>query len=87
MPSRDTLLENSDTGSSRVHTHQKNSTPVRVQAKLLLTERALEAAKTGLDGVTAQASELREKLSAEQKRAGTLANEVKHAGKASGPSL
>jgi len=60
---------------------------VHVQAKLLLTERTLAAAKAGLDGVTAQASGLREKLSAEQKRACALADEVKHAGKVSSPPL
>ena len=52
-----------------------------MQAQLSLTERAQAAAKTGLDDVTAQASGLRQSLSAEQKRAGALANEVKHAGK------
>ena len=67
------------------HSEKKNT--VRVQGKLSLTERALAAAKTGLDGVTVEASGLREKLSAEQKHGGTLANEVKHAGKVSGPPL
>ena len=51
-----------------------------VQGKLSQTERALAAARAGLEGAAAQTAELTEELGAERKRAGTLTNDVKRAG-------
>jgi hypothetical protein len=51
-----------------------------MQAKLSVTERALAAAKSGLEGAAAQASELREELSAERRRAAALSNDIKDSG-------
>lgn len=51
-----------------------------MQAKLSVTERALAAAKSGLEGAAAQASELREELSTERKRAAALSNGIKDSG-------
>ena len=54
-----------------------------VQGKLSQTERALAAARAGLESAAAQTSELTEELGAERKRAGALTNDVKRAGTAS----
>lgn len=51
-----------------------------MQAKLSVTERALAAAMSGLEGAAAQASELREELSAERRRAAALSNGIKDSG-------
>ena len=57
------------------------------QAKLSASKRALAAAKSGAEGATAQALELRQQLSAERKRTSTLSTEIKHAGKHPLPEL
>lgn len=51
-----------------------------MQAKLSVTERALAAAKSGLEGAAAQASELREELGAEGKHAAALSNGIRDSG-------
>ena len=51
-----------------------------VQGKLSHTERALAAARAGLDSAAAQASELTEELTAERKRVSALTSDIKRAG-------
>ena len=51
-----------------------------VQGKLSHTERALAAARAGLEGAAAQAVELTEELSVERKRVSALTSDVRRAG-------